>query len=358
MNLSKKEDYFPALTGVRAVAAYMVLIHHGNPFSAALFGQGIHDFFQEFHVGVTMFFVLSGFLIAYRYYDLGAFNLKKYMINRVARIYPMYFILTSITFLLFVFWKQEDQAKAVTEYFYNITFLRGYLKELVYSGIPQGWSLTVEETFYFLAPVFFLLIRRSYLYLLALPMVLIMAGCILVYLVNGNGLYGFMDTYEFMFNFTFLGRCLEFFIGIGLALLLRKGYVSKAKGFTYLGLAGIVASIFALSLLKGDKEFGVEQPAGIFINTFILPLFGISIFFYGLIKEQTWISKILSSKVFVLLGKSSYIFYLIHAGILFTLLKGVITSPLLIFIALNIISVLLYKGLEDPLNNYIRKRFS
>ena len=59
------KENFPALTGIRAVAAFMVYIHHRNPFDEVFFGKKIHDFFGEFHVGVTIFFVLSGFLITY-----------------------------------------------------------------------------------------------------------------------------------------------------------------------------------------------------------------------------------------------------------------------------------------------------
>ena len=91
---------YPALTGVRAIAAYMVFIHHNDIFKENIFGKLIHDFFTEFHVGVTIFFVLSGFLICNRYFEDENFNFKNYFVKRLARIYPMYFILTTITFII------------------------------------------------------------------------------------------------------------------------------------------------------------------------------------------------------------------------------------------------------------------
>ena len=90
---------FPALTGVRAVAAFMVYMHHFNPFKTEIVGKNIHYFFDGFHIGVTLFFVLSGFLIAHRYFDDVDFEFKSYLQKRIARIYPMYFILTSATFI-------------------------------------------------------------------------------------------------------------------------------------------------------------------------------------------------------------------------------------------------------------------
>src|SRR6478735_4275673 len=56
----------PALTGVRAIAMYLVFFHHFNPPESAT-GSFIRGLIKEGHLGVTMFFVLSGFLIAYRY---------------------------------------------------------------------------------------------------------------------------------------------------------------------------------------------------------------------------------------------------------------------------------------------------
>src|SRR6476661_747092 len=102
MALRQNDQYLPALTGVRAVAAYLVFIHHFNPFSASVFGTGIHNFFDELHIGVSLFFVLSGLLICLRYYDSfgnGRGSFYNYMVKRVAKIYPVYFLVLSLNFV-------------------------------------------------------------------------------------------------------------------------------------------------------------------------------------------------------------------------------------------------------------------
>ena len=347
---------YPALTGVRALAAFMVYIHHYNPFTVAVFGQNIHDFFSEFHIGVTIFFVLSGFLICNRYYDEVNFSFKDYFVKRFARIYPMYFLLTTFTFLFFAIFHSQTNFVDLKNYFFNISFLKGFSDDLKFTGIAQGWSLTVEEMFYVLAPIFFLLIKRSKFFLILLPLFFIGLGLLLVSIFKGMDCYGFMNSINFMLDFTFFGRVTEFFIGIALALFLRNNsFDMKLKGVTYVGFFGIILSVWALVSLKEGAGFGVDTLSGKVINTLLLPFFGIAPLFWGLIKEKTLLSKLFSTKIFVLLGKSSYIFYLIHLGIFVTILNKILTNQWFIFIALNVISVVLYSYLESPLNKIIRK---
>lgn len=103
--------------------------------------------------------------------------------------------------------------------------------------------------------------------------------------------------------------------------------------------------------------------------------------FYGLLTEASALKKVLANPFVELLGKSSYIFYLIHLGFMYNLLHGGLNwlnewffgvydkfsldwhSPfendqlnlLFVFVLLNAASILLFKTIEEPLNHYIRK---
>jgi peptidoglycan/LPS O-acetylase OafA/YrhL len=345
---------FPALTGIRALAAYMVFIHHYNPFTIEIFGKYTHDFFSEFHIGVTIFFVLSGFLICNRYFDEPNFSFKNYLIKRIARIYPMYLILTTLTFVFFSVVYSQNSWIDLHNYFYNISFLKGFSDDLKFTGIAQGWSLTVEEVFYFTAPLFFILINKSRFFLFLIPLFSIVLGLLLVSYFSGIDCNGFMKSINFMLDYTFFGRICEFFVGIGLALIARK-YESSFKGITYFGIAGIILSVCALVSLKVEGGFGVDSFSGKVINTLVLPVFGIAPLFLGLIKEKTLISDFFSTKTLQLLGRSSYIFYLIHLGIFLTILNKISSNQWFVFIALNLISIVLYLYIETPLNKLIRK---
>lgn len=204
----------------------------------------------------------------------------------------MYFILTTCTFCLYGLILHLPPSTSLDVYLLNISF-SGFFEEFKFTGIAQGWSLTVEETFYFLAPLIFLLVKRSYLYLFILPFLFVLIGVGLVLAATLYNYHGFFSTFEFMFNYTFFGRCFEFFIGIGLAIVYKKKrYVINFKRYTYFGLFIIVLSIYCISLVKGDQDFGIRTPIGKLINHFFLPLFGISFFYLGLLIEKTFISKI------------------------------------------------------------------
>lgn len=351
-----KKAYLPAITSLRAVAAYMVYIVHTDPFSVEKFGQSVFDFFDEFHVGVTIFFVLSGFLITYNYYDEEKLNFKEYFENRFARIYPMYFLLTTATFLFFNLSNINFPFSNFNNYVANLTFLRGFSDTYKHTGLGQGWTLTVEEMFYFMAPLVFVLIKKSKLYLYFLPFLLLLIGFFLVFIFKNVDFLGFMKNYQFMLEFTFFGRCFEFFIGIGLALLIRHKKLSF-KYFTYFGIAGMCLSIYLISILKGNTNSGMNTSLGLFINTFVLPIIGIAPLIYGLIFEKTPISLLFQTKIAQLLGKSSYVFYLIHLSFIATFIEEKIHNYILIFLIINVLSILMFLYIEKPLNNFIKNAF-
>ena len=198
------------------------------------------------------------------------------------------------------------------------------------------------------------------------PVVLMLLGVMLVFVFQRIPFYGFFGSYRFMFLYTFLGRCFEFYAGVSLALFIRKNdeALIKKNGMwwrTFIGVAGIVSCVLTLSLLRtGNYEFGLFNPLGIFINNFILPVF-VCCLFYGLLTERSIISKILSTDFFVLLGKSSYVFYLIHIGIFYNFISGLLSSIeseiavlAIVFILLNLLAIFIYKFVEDPLNRYLK----
>jgi peptidoglycan/LPS O-acetylase OafA/YrhL len=336
----------------------MVYFHHFNPFKYS--GGFLKDFVNEFHVGVTFFFVLSGFLITLRYYDNFS-NFKEYLINRFCRIYPMYFLITTAIFLL-----HAINIPSLQVYLMNITFLRGFFDRLKFTMIGPGWSLTVEECFYLMAPMFFFLILKSRQWLYSIPAILIVTGILLVGIFKNLNFYGLMGSLEFMFNYTFFGRCIEFATGIALALQFRNSTNAGSRYRTFGGIIVIIGLLSVMALIKShfNVKVSLYHPFGIIVNNLLLPVLGIRLFYSGLLYEDTVVSRILKSDLFMLLGKSSYIFYLIHTGALSDFLRTqfyslhfnwYFVSPV-VFILLNIIAILLFRFVEDPLNHYLKKR--
>jgi peptidoglycan/LPS O-acetylase OafA/YrhL len=375
---------------VRALAAYLVVISHFSYVIDAGFPLLLRRFLGEFHIGVTIFFVLSGFLITYRYYKdfhLTANWFKHYIKNRIARIYPMYFLLTLGAFIYYFITQDPNVTKGsktpIGVFLLNITFFRGFFYQFWDSGIAQGWSLTVEECFYLSAPFIFFAAKKFNAFYIQ-PVILTMVGILLVLTFSQIQWHAFFGNFTFMFLFTFPGRCFEFFVGVQLArYVIHYGFKRNRKmNFTYTGLAMIFICVFVMALqpITPPWTAGLESSIGIFSNNYILPI-GIALFFYGLLTETTLLKKLLAAPFVELLGKSSYIFYLIHLGWVYVLLNAGINklndlffsmydkfgvdwhSPfeydalnlVYIVIILNAISIVLFKFIEEPVNHYIRR---
>lgn len=355
--MTQNTAYFPALTGIRAIAAYMVFIHHYIPIYEGKLNPVLYGMLNELHIGVTVFFVLSGFLIANAYLHNSTVSFYNYMVKRFARIYPAFIILTALALIVkYGLWHIPADVFVT-----NITLVKGYFKQFKFSGIAQTWSLTVEETFYLSAPLSFMLIRKNYRFLFILPVVIIITGMGMVIAFGNYDYYGFMRSYNHLFNYTYFGRPFEFFCGIALCYYMKNYGIPHIKlNKTYIGILFMLLCLLSIYLFKTDLvPYGIHTVQGMMVNNILLPVFGISLLFAGLVNEKTWVSDILSSKAFIVLGKSSYIFYLLHTGVLTDWLMYFVgystTYVLYTFVIVNVASVLLYYVLEKPLNSLILK---
>jgi peptidoglycan/LPS O-acetylase OafA/YrhL len=156
--------------------------------------------------------------------------------------------------------------------------------------------------------------------------------------------------------------------------------VRRFPVFTLVGIAGIAAVVVALAAIRSATGgsvyiYGLHHPAGIALNNVVLPLF-IAAFYWGLIREGSLVRRVLSSRPALLLGRSSYAFYLIHLGPLLSHLLGglVLAAGLfgtvaathvagllgrvsILFLLVTLLSIALYNGIEAPANRFLRRRF-
>ncbi len=359
-----------SLTGLRAVAAMLVFWHHMLPLEPNIswFG-GFLAVLREGHIGVTLFFVLSGFLITYRYSTIQKLDKSwyyGYWVNRIARIYPV-FVLFSVISLL---WKQSQ----LSTWILNLTLLKGFSRGYLFSGIAQSWSLTVEECFYLVAPLLFLLIGRYGLRILPIvSFVLLAVGLLLSALRDwalASGLSWidyFWGNYTFTIYYTFLGRSVEFFLGVYAAKIVAKGSLKATFPtlFTFIGTAGILGSMCLLAMLAEPKSYGIHTWPGMMANNYLLPC-AVVFLIIGLVVEETWLKRMLSLKPFIVAGKASYVFYLLHIGSVSyffnrTLVSLHIRSWAITMLWLGVcwlLSVGIYTLYEHPMNTWIKAKFA
>ncbi|MDX8570048.1 acyltransferase [Elizabethkingia sp. HX QKY] len=348
---------YDALTGMRAIAAIMVFVYHNRKYWRNDLPWVVMRFISEWHIGVTVFFVLSGFLLAYRYQDKPLESKKdylKYILLRIARIFPLYWILLSFYFL------DTEYSKNVDTYFLQYSLLYSLFDGYVLTGIVQAWSLNVEFFFYLLSPVLFLLLKKSWKYCVSLMLGLFLLSCAIGYGLhwyNANP-KGFFYPLNFIMSNTFFGRSTEFFFGMLLAYIMKQenkvNTLLKLKNPTlYGGLLMLLFTIAIAFFARNNFVHGVERWEGRLIHELFLPV-GIALFFWGLMSEKTWISRFLSTKFLILLGNASFVFYLIHISYFNLKLKSYLYLPDRNFILLWICSIIIYLWIEKPLYKLCR----
>ena len=362
----KEKDFIPSLTGIRAICAYFIFFYHINIFSEHD-QPALHILLNQFNTFLTFFFVLSGFIICHKYYEISSLKKKalyNYFVNRVSRVFPILFILITITFFLQYIYHQDTLPNILKTYFYNITLIKGFSKEYILTGIGPSWSMSVEELFYALSPVLFSLSLKKRA-LLKYVVLLYTAGILLTFIFHHVGKDQFFGDYIFTFYFTFFGRAFEFACGIFLALVIKgklsPGILAKAgKLNVYIGSVIILSGITALYFIAAHYNVihACDTWQGVFVNNIVMPV-GITFFFYGLIYHESFLQKILSTKLMVLLGAATYSFYLMHTTFVLSWIQKFISKNILIvFVSMIIVSYIFYKLVEQPLAKFLRKRFT
>ncbi len=177
--------FFPNLDGLRFIAFFMVFAWHAlkTPFDMLhIANPVIHQIFYLFlngKTGVSIFFVLSGFLITYLVLAEiavnGSLNVERFYIRRSLRIWPLYFLILFLVFgvmraLMNVTgfnWSEFSMRPELYFFFAgNFDVLRIYLTggtDFLPSTVT--WSVAIEEQFYLCWPLFFWLPARLYKYI-------------------------------------------------------------------------------------------------------------------------------------------------------------------------------------------------
>lgn len=365
-SLTGKEKFLPALTGIRAVAVYLIFFKHLNFFSPDT-QPGLYLFVNQFYTFLTFFFVLSGFLIYYKYHEISSLNKTKlynYFINRISRVFPILVILISITFLLGYYHGLYGGKEAIKFYLLNVSLLKGFSSTYFLTGIGPSWSMSVEELFYLLSPLIFFFTKKL-TGLIKFVILFYLIGIGITCIFSLHPAEGFFSNNIFTFNYTFFGRIFEFACGIYLAMLVKgkaKPIVKKPVGkiVLYAGLLIIIVSLTALFLIALNHNImqATDILSGIIINNLLMPV-GIVLILYSLIYQKSLLQQFLSNKLMVALGNSTYSFYLLHTSfVLSYIFKFTGKNVLVAFILMIIVSFIFHKTVEQPLAVLLRKKLS
>ena len=165
--------FFPDLDGFRFLSFMLVFLHHAFAEVIKSLGEGGLIFttikigiFQSAPLGVSFFFVLSGFLITYliliEQNQRGQINVKAFYLRRILRIWPLHYALVLTLFILLPI---GFQIKLPNPLYYIFFFSNFDLLNNPNDGTELTnimWSVAVEEQFYLIWPLIFYFFRRKY----------------------------------------------------------------------------------------------------------------------------------------------------------------------------------------------------
>jgi peptidoglycan/LPS O-acetylase OafA/YrhL len=207
------KSHLPSLDGLRAIAALLVVFYH---YGYEWCPGGL---------GVLAFFVLSGFLITWLLLKeeekLGSISLRRFYMRRSLRIFPAfytYWILLSAALLLFH--KRYIVAQALASFFYVNNYYQAIQGD-PNTAFSHTWSLAIEEQFYLLWPLAFLVLRRN-----RHRLSFLIAGILAVMLYREALVFLFHRDQGYIYE-AFDTRADQLLIGCLLAVALRRGAWSR-----------------------------------------------------------------------------------------------------------------------------------
>lgn len=175
--------FLPGLNGLRSIASLSVMIGHISGSVTAfnldffLFGsdeKGLPKSWALGSYGVTIFFVLSGFLITYLLIlekEKSEINIKKFYIRRILRIWPIYYLFFIVSLAVLFYTQQSISYGTVLYYIFflaNIPFIYSFSIPLV----SHYWSIAVEEQFYLFWPLLMKNIKKLFLIIFGLIIIM------------------------------------------------------------------------------------------------------------------------------------------------------------------------------------------
>jgi peptidoglycan/LPS O-acetylase OafA/YrhL len=313
-------DRVASLTGIRAVAAILVIGTH----AAYTTGKYTHGYWglvgSRMEIGVPIFFVLSGFLLFRPWVKSAATggpppSLSRYAWHRVRRIMPAYVITVLFAYVLYHFREAgPNPGHSWTGLVRNLTltqiYAKGYLGKYLHQGLTQMWSLAVEAAFYVVLPLLaylllVLICRRQWqpkllVGALAALMVISPAWLILVHTDHWfpDGARLWLPTY------------LAWFLG-GMMLAVLQAIGVRCYAFGAIPLAIICYFIVSTPIAGAPTTSPTTLSEALVKTGFYTFIAALAVAPLAL-GDQGWYYRLLATQPMVWLGEISYEIFLIH----------------------------------------------
>ncbi|MCL6350491.1 acyltransferase family protein [Pectobacterium polaris] len=335
------------LTGLRYFAALLVFLSHLSWGGSSLY---LVNIFESGYVGVSFFFLLSGFVLSYSYKQKildRSLSFIKYFLLRLARLSPLHF-LTALPFFLYALYKLD---LSFFKLVLNLFYLQSWVPSSTYyfSFNSPSWSLSNEMFFYIcFFPLIFIRVKTLLKFFILLFVIIFFSASLVELLYSEKVFFGSSTLAHWLF-YIFPGfRLLEFIVGMLLFKLWESGF-RLPSWVTFPSYVLLFLSMY----------FAKEVPEPFRMSLFFLPF--IVLFFYVHLTESGLVVRFFSTKTMVLLGNSSFAFYLIHQPLIVVLKKIVVKFELSNFsffvfscLVISFLSIAIYVLYERRAEFYLK----
>lgn len=232
-----KAIYFPGLHALRFLAAFCVLFGHIELLKKYMDLPHHYDIpliKEAGRIAVSLFFVLSGFLISYLLFEEKkqerTIQVKKFYLRRILRIWPLYFLLVALAFFVLPHcgWFQFGDAAWQNNFWKSFLLFLCFLPQLAlskYAPVPYGepaWSIGVEEQFYLFWPLIIKYSKRVFPWVLGISLLLVFCRNFFWQQYLSETAFLNKNTNGVLYGFFYLNRLECMLIGAGFAYILHK----------------------------------------------------------------------------------------------------------------------------------------
>lgn len=340
-----------ALEGLRAFAAIHIVLYHITPETNDAWG----NFVSWGGSQLTLFFSLSGFILAYRYGNQDM-NVRQFLINRFFRIYPLLWL--SIALILPILKYGIDyQLSTVLSVVISSTAWDGNFSNDLNE---PAWFIGAIMFCYILFPALVKLLKpatnstRTYN---VLPLCYLFSAWAAM-VQNGDGITVWYNVNRFIFA----THAPEFAFGIAMGLNFLQREPATGNENLMVRLFGTSLSLWTLAILMSKIVFDSPYMQVWQANGLLLPLYGGLI--WSLAADSDMISKMFKLPVFVELGKVSFSIYILQAAAKSYMFKFFVINGShlpysqwpMFFTTLLAASFIFHYGFANPISEYVKQR--
>ena len=356
--MARRND-IPSLTGLRGMAAWLVVIAHTDGFFVAPQPAWLEYAWRVCaNLGMTTFFVLSGFVIHYNYGASIAANgapaMRSFLIARFARLYPLYMLALLITIVLAPSIVRENAFPQWCWRYLTMTqdwtptLIDDKLVATLYIG--SAWSISAEVGLYLFYLVAATLLdgMRTVRAALCAISTLSIAGTIFAVGYAVGLWFGALPHQEWWLSFSPICRAPEFLLGALVAQLYIIG--PDLRGARWTGFAGaswVVASFGVCFLFPNFQQFFGFAP-------------GVAALMFHFARYRGPVTSLIETPIMLMLGEASYSIYMLHGFVLWYVMKQspYLPAALRIAVAWGLIfgiAAIVYRWFEAPARRLIRR---